>query len=316
MSLSHLSWRIVFFGTPSFAVPSLQRLLKGPDQVVAVVTQPDRGQGRGQKVVPSPVKQVGLQHGVRLLQPEKVREEGFQQEIRGISPDLLVVVAFGQILPKSLLAVAKSGAVNVHAALLPKYRGAAPISWTILNGDRVTGVTTIMMDEGMDTGDILLQKEILVGERETTETLHDRLSILGAELLQETVEKLKAGLLHGVSQDPSMATSAPMLKKEDGRIDWRRDAWAIDRQVRGFHPWPGAYTHWNGKLLKAYQGEAVSREPAGTPGTVLWTCPEYIEVATGKGSFLLREVQLEGKKRMKVGDFLPGRPIPVGTVFS
>ena len=316
MSLPLPSWRIVFFGTPSFAVPSLQRLLQGPDQVLAVVTQPDRGKGRGQKVVLSPVKQLGLQHGVRLFQPERVREEGFQQEIAGMSPDLLVVVAFGQILPKSLLTVTSSGAVNVHAALLPKYRGAAPISWTLLNGDRITGVTTIMMDEGMDTGDILLQKEIPVGERETTVTLHDRLSILGAELLQETIEKLKAGLLHGVKQDPDMATSAPMLKKEDGRIDWGRDAWAIDRQVRGFHPWPGAYTHWDGGLLKVYEGEAVLRDPAAMPGTVLWTCPEYIEVATGKGSFLLRLVQLEGKKRMKVGDFLPRAPDPLGTVFS
>jgi methionyl-tRNA formyltransferase len=315
MSLPSPSWRIVFFGTPPFAVPSLQKLLLGPDQVLAVVTQPDRGKGRGQKLVHSPVKELGLRHGVSLLQPERVREESLQQEISRISPDLLVVVAYGQILPKSLLTAAKSGALNVHAALLPKYRGAAPIAWTILNGDRVTGVTTIMMDEGMDTGDILLQKEIPVEERETTETLHDRLSILGAELLQETIEKLKAGALRGVKQDDSAATFAPILKKEDGRIDWGKDAGAIDRRVRGFRPWPGAYTHWDGRLVKVYEGEAVSRETAGTPGTVLWTCPEYVEVATGKGSFLLKEVQLEGKKRLRVGEFLPGHPIPVGTVF-
>jgi methionyl-tRNA formyltransferase len=316
MSLSEPFWRIVFFGTPSFAVPTLERLYQGPDQVMAVVTQPDRGKGRGQKVLYSPVKEAARRNRIPLFQPEKVREEAFQEEIKKISSDLFVVVAFGQLLPKSLLGIPKFGAINVHASLLPSYRGAAPVQWAILNDEKATGVTTIMMDEGMDTGDILLQREVTIGERENAETLHGRLSFAGAELLSETIERMKSGRLHPVKQNHSVATSAPVLRKEDGRIDWKKDARAVDCLVRGLFLWPGACTYWEEKLLKVFGGEGTERESGGIPGTVLWVCPEFIEVKSGKGSFLIREVQLEGKRRMKVKEFLLGHPIPVGTILK
>jgi len=309
-------WRIIFFGTPNFAIPTLKYLLQGPDEVIAVVTQPDREKGRGRKVIPSPVKELALQHGLTLLQPEKVREEAFQEKMKSLQPELFVVVAYGQILPKSLLKIPKHGAVNVHASLLPKYRGAAPIPWAILKGERLTGVTTMMMDEGMDTGDILLQIEIPIGEEETSETLHDRLALLGAQLLLETVRGMKAGNLHPIPQDHSKATYAPPLKKEDGRMDWSKEAKEIDRQVRAFNPWPGAFTEWNGQLLKIYRGEVRGKKSIGKAGTVAWVGLDFIEVETGKDFFLIKEVQLEGKRRMGVREFISGHPITVGTTFT
>ena len=308
-------WRIVFFGTPSFAVPTIRSLLQGSEEVIAVVTQPDREKGRGRKVVSSPVKELILPHGIPVLQPEKVKEETFQEHVKGLHPDLFVVVAYGQILPKLLLEIPRYGAVNVHASLLPKYRGPAPIVWVILKGEKVTGVTTMMMDEGMDTGDILIQAEIPIGEKETGETLHDRLALLGAQLLLETVTKMKAGDVRPIPQDHSKATYAPPLKKEDGHIDWRKDAEEIDHQVRAFHPWPGAYTDWESQLLKIYGGEVRKGMPTGKAGVVTWVGSDFIEVETGKDSFLIKEVQLEGKRRMVVRDFLSGHPIPGGTVF-
>jgi len=309
-------WRIVFFGTPAFAIPVLKNLLQGPDEVVAVVTQPDREKGRGRKVILSPVKELALQHGLTLFQPEKVREEAFQEKIKSLHPDLFVVVAYGQILPKSLLKIPKHGAVNIHASLLPKYRGAAPIPWAILKGERLTGVTTMMMDEGMDTGDILLQTEIPIGDEETSETLQDRLALLGAQLLLEIVRGMKAGNIHPIQQDHSKATYAPPLKKEDGQIDWGKEAKEIDRQVRALNPWPGAFTEWNGQLLKIYKGEVREETSERKAGIVSWVGSNFIEVGTGKDSFLIKEVQLEGKRRMSVRDFLAGHPVPVGTVFK
>jgi len=309
-------WRIVFFGTPSFAIHTLQGLLKGADQVVGVVTQPDREKGRGRKVVISPVKELALRHGLIPLQPEKAKGEAFQEALKGLEADLMVVVAYGQILPRSVLDIPKHGAVNVHASLLPKYRGAAPIAWAILNGERVTGVTTMVMDEGMDTGDILIQTETLIGNGETCETLHDRLASLGAQLLSETLEKMKAGTIRPIPQDHSKATFAPPLKKEDGHIDWNKEAEEIDRQVRAFNPWPGAFTELGGLLLKVYKGEIREKAPSGKAGTVVWVGSDFIEVETGKGSYLLKEVQLEGRRRMAIREFLSGHPIPVGTVFQ
>lgn len=310
------SWRIIFFGTPSFAIQTLRKLLQGPDEVVAVVTQPDREKGRGRKVIPSPVKELALQQGIPILQPEKAKEGAFQEKIKGLQPGVFVVVAYGQILSKSILKVPKYGAINVHASLLPRYRGAAPISWVILKGEKVTGVTTMMMDEGMDTGDILLQAEIPIGEEETAETLQDRLSLLGAQLLVETVAKMKAGDVRPTPQDHSKATYAPPFRKEDGRIDWTKEAREIDRQVRAFNLWPGAFTEWEGRLLKVYKGELREETPAGKAGVVTWVGSDFIEVGTGKDSFLIKEIQLEGKKRMSVKDFLSGHPIMVGTIFT
>ena len=312
-------WRIVFFGTPSFAVPTLKGLLGGPDEVVAVVTQPDRKKGRGQKVGLSAVKEELLQHGtsgILLFQPERVKDEAFQRSVNDLSPDLFAVAAYGQLLPKSLLEIPRHGAVNVHASLLPKYRGAAPVAWAILKGESVTGVTIMNMDEGMDTGDVLSQRETPIGAGETAETLHDSLASTGALLLLETVSKMKSGGVTPVRQDPSQATYAPLLKKEDGRINWKKEAKEIDRQVRAFDPWPGAFTQLHGQLLKIYRGR-VREGNAGTgKGTVLWVGTDFIEVGTGQGSFLIGEVQLEGKKRMDVREFLTGHPIPVGTAFE
>jgi len=314
--LSNPSWRIVFFGTPSFALLPLETLIQGSDEVVAVVTQPDREKGRRRKMVASPVKEVALQKGLSILQPEKAKEVSFQEELKGFGADLFVVAAYGQILPKTVLSLPKYGAINIHASLLPKYRGSAPIAWAILNGEKKTGITTMLMDEGMDTGDILLQSEIPIHEDETTETLQGRLASLGAQLLSETLEKMKKGEIHPTPQDHSKATYAPMLRKEDGQIDWKKGAEEIDRQVRGFHPWPGAYTEWQGQILKIYKGEVRKGKAAGKAGTVLWAGTDFIEIETGKDSYLLKEVQLEGKRRMSTRDFLAGHPIPVGTVFD
>ena len=308
-------WRTVFFGTPSFALPTLRTLFEGFDEVIAVVTQPDREKGRGRKVLFSPVKELALQHGLKPFQPEKAKEEAFQEALKILQPDLIVVVAYGQILPKSILKIPKYGAVNVHASLLPKYRGAAPIAWTILKGEKVTGVTTMVMDEGMDTGDILLQAEIPIGDEETCESLHDRLAPFGARLLRETLEKMKSGNIRSLPQDHSKATYAPPLKKEDGHIVWKKEAKEIDRQVRGFNPWPGAFTQWGDQLLKIYKGEIKERTPTGKTGAVVWVGSDFIEVETGKDSYLIKEVQLEGRKRMTIRDFLSGHPVSVGTVF-
>jgi methionyl-tRNA formyltransferase len=314
--LSAPPWRIVFFGTPSFALPTLQSLLGGRDQVVGIVTQPDREKGRGRKVVISPVKELALRYGLVPLQPEKAKEETFQEALRDLQPDIMVVVAYGQILPKSVLTIPKHGAVNVHASLLPKYRGAAPIAWAILKGERKTGVTTMVMDEGMDTGDILLQREVPIGVVDTCETLHDRLASLGAQLLLETLKKMKAGNIRSVPQDHAKATHAPPLKKEDGHIDWKKEALQIDRQIRAFNPWPGAFTKWGNQLLKIYQGEIRERTPVEKAGTVIWVGSDFMEVEAGKDSFLIKEIQLEGRRRMTLREFLSGHPIPVGTVFS
>jgi methionyl-tRNA formyltransferase len=313
--LSVPPWRIVFFGTPSFALPTLRDLLEEPDEVVGVVTQPDREKGRGRKMVISPIKELALQHDLTLLQPEKVKEEAFQEAVRGLQPDLFVVVAYGQILPKPVLNIPKYGAVNVHASLLPRYRGAAPIAWAILRGEKVTGVTTMVMDEGMDTGDILLQTEVPIGDEETCEDLHDRLASLGAQLLSKTLKKMKARDIRAIPQDHSKATYAPPLKKEDGQIDWRKGAAEIDRHVRAFHPWPGAFTKWGDRLLKIYRGEVRERTPAGKPGAVVWVGSDFIEVEAGKDSYLIEEVQLEGRKKMTIREFLSGHSISAGTVF-
>ena len=283
--------------------------------MVAVVTQPDREKGRGRKVVVSPVKELALQHDLLLFQPEKAKEEKFHEALRGCRPDLIVVVAYGQILPKSILSIPTHGAVNVHASLLPKYRGAAPIAWAILSGEKVTGVTTMVMDEGMDTGDILLQREVPIRGEETCETLHNRLASIGAQLLLETLAKMKEKNIRPISQNHSKATYAPPLKKEDGYINWKKEAKEIDRQIRAFNPWPGAFTKLDHQLLKIYKGEIRERPQTGKAGTVVWVGGDFIEVETGNDSFLIKEIQLEGRRRMTIREFLSGHPIPVGTVF-
>ena len=284
--------------------------------MVGVVTQPDREKGRGRRIVVSPVKEQALQYSLSPLQPEQAKEEAFQKALKGLQPDLIVVVAFGQILPKSVLSIPQYGAVNVHASLLPKYRGAAPIAWAILKGEKVTGVTTMVMDEGMDTGDILLQSEVPMGEDDTYQTLHDRLASLGARLLIETLDKMKEGNIQPNPQDPSKATYAPPLRKKDGHIDWRKDAEEIDRQVRALNPWPGAFARLDDRLLRIYRGAVRERALTGKAGTVAWVGTDFIEVEAGRNAYIIKEVQLEGRRRMSTREFLSGYPISVGTVFA
>lgn len=306
--------RIVFMGTPEFACPTLATLFARKEQVVAVVTQPDRPKGRGQQTLPPPVKSLALEHGVSVLQPVKVRLPESVEEIRALEPDLIVVVAFGQILPKALLDIPRLGCINVHASLLPRYRGAAPLNWCIINGESETGVTTMMMDVGLDTGDMLLKKVTPIDPDETTQALHDRLSVLGAELLAETLDQLVRGELTPEKQDDAITCYAPMLKKEDGLIDWEKESGRVKDQVRGMTPWPGAFSYLDDKLVKLYRVELASG--SGVPGTVLSACRNGIEVACGKGSVLITELQLEGKKRLPAAEFLAGCRLEPGTLLG
>jgi methionyl-tRNA formyltransferase len=310
--------RVVFMGTPEFACPTLQKLLDRGEEIIAVVTQPDRPKGRGQKTVPTPVKELAEKNGITVLQPLKVRAPEFIETVKAMNPDLIVVVAFGQILPKALLDIPKFGCINVHASLLPRYRGAAPLNWCIINGETETGVTTMLMDEGLDTGAMLLRKTTVIGPDEDTSALHDRLSILGAEALSETLDMLMAEKLVPEKQDDSIACYAPILKKEHGLIDWNCMADAIRNMVRGMSPWPGAYTLFGGKLLKIYKLRIGNAKPGdtATPGTVLKAGREGIEVRCGGGSVIVDELQLEGRKRLSAGEFLAGCKIAPGTIFG
>lgn len=302
--------RIVFMGTPEFACPTLRTLIERGEQVVAVVTQPDRPKGRGQQTLPPPVKLLAQLHGIPVLQPVKVRHPDAIEEIRGLKPDLIVVIAFGQILPKALLEIPGKGCINVHASLLPRYRGAAPLNWCIINGERETGVTTMLMDVGLDTGDMLLKRTTPIDPDEDTLSLHDRLSRIGAELLAETIDLAAQGRLAPEKQDDALTCYAPMLKKEDGLIDWGKDAPGIKNLVRGMTPWPGAYSYLDDKLLKVYRVQSASG--TGTPGEVLAAGRDGIEVACGEGSVIIHELQLEGKKRLPAAEFLAGCKLEPG----
>jgi methionyl-tRNA formyltransferase len=306
--------RVVFMGTPDFACPTLQRLIDRGEEILAVVTQPDRPKGRGQKFLPPPVKALAERYALPVLQPLKVRAPEFIDIMREMKPDLIVVVAFGQILPKALLEIPKHGCINVHASLLPRYRGAAPINYCIINGETETGVTTMLMDVGLDTGDMLLKKVTSIDPEEDSQSLHDRLSVLGADSLDETLELLRAGSLMPEKQDDSLTCYAPMLKKEDGRIDWNSEPSTIKNLVRGMNPWPGAFTYFDDKFLKIYRVRTGSG--TGIPGTVLDAGKNGIEVACASGSVILEEVQLEGKKRLPVRDFLAGCRIESGMILG
>jgi methionyl-tRNA formyltransferase len=306
--------RIIFMGTPEFACPTLSKMIERGEQVVAVVTQPDRPKGRGQQTLPPPVKVLAEEHGIPVLQPVKVRQPDVIEQIRSYNPDLIVVVAFGQILPKALLEIPRHGCINVHASLLPRYRGAAPLNWCIINGETETGITTMMMDVGLDTGDMLLKKSTPIDPDEDTRSLHDRLSKIGADLLADTLDQLAAGKLVPEKQDDAVTCYAPMLKKEDGLIDWGKDACSIKNLVRGMTPWPGAYSYLDDKLLKVYRVQYASG--TGTPGCVIRAGRDGIEVACGTGSIILHELQLEGKKRLAAGEFLAGCKLEPGAVLG
>lgn len=302
-------------GTPEFAVPSLKALVEAGFNIVSVATQPERPRGRGLKVKPSPVKQAALEHGLDVIEPEKLRDRKFIGSLEALAPDVIVVVAYGKILPREMLEVPGLGCVNLHASILPRYRGAAPINWAIIKGEKKTGVTTMLMDEGMDTGPVLLTEEVTIGGAETAGELFEKLAEVGAALLVKTIGLLEDKKIKPVAQDEASATYAPMLKKSDGRIDWEKGAGEIGNLVRGLYPWPGVHTCWKGKLLKIHGGRALTGTEAATPpappdaqrpGTVVETSAEGIRVKCGSGIFEITELQMEGKRRMSAGDFLKG----------
>ncbi|MDD2308011.1 MAG: methionyl-tRNA formyltransferase [Desulfuromonadaceae bacterium] len=307
-------WRTIFMGTPGFACPTLQGLIDRGEHIVAVVTQPDRPKGRGQRMMAPPVKELAEKSGIPVYQPLKVRDPDFVDIIRGLKPDVIVVVAFGQILPKALLEIPPHGCINVHASLLPRYRGAAPLNWCLINGESETGVTTMLMDVGLDTGDMLLVKRTPLDENEDIVSLHDRMASMGAELLGETIDRLAAGDLIPQPQNSADSCYAPMLKKEDGIINWHADARTIHNQVRGLAVWPGACTTVGGQTLKIFR-TAVGKG-SGVPGTVLQATKDQLEVACQTGSLFLQELQLAGKKRLDCASFLAGYPVAEGSLMG
>jgi len=296
---------LVFCGTPRFAVPTLESLVKAGFRVPLVVTQPDKPRGRGMELAPSPVKERALQFGLSLAQPEKIKaNEDFHAQLTAIQPDAIIVVGYGRIIPQWMIDLPRWGNLNLHASLLPKYRGAAPIQWAIARGESVTGVTTMRIDAGLDTGDILLQEGIPIEPQDTAETLSPRLAAIGAELIIETLRGLQAGTVQPRPQDPSQATLAPILKKEDGRISSDLTAQEIVNRLRGFRPWPGAFTSFRGKTLNLWQAQVVDRPV--TTGELLIEQGRIIAGCAPGTALELLEVQPEGKKRMSAADFVHG----------
>jgi methionyl-tRNA formyltransferase len=314
--MNNQPYRIIFMGTPEFAVPSLRALLNGPDRVVAVVTQPDRPRGRGRKLTQPPVKTLAAEAGIPVLQPASVRTEEFMRELRSFDPDLIAVVAFGRILPGPLLGLPPLGTVNVHGSLLPRYRGAAPIQWAILNGDDTTGVTIMQMDEGLDTGDILLTRALPITPEDTAATLAAKMAELGGNLLREALEAMRLDKLPAVPQNEAQATAAPPLTKEQGMVDWQLPAEVIGCQIRGLDPWPTAFTLLAGKRLRLVAPSVVAGDNTATPGSILGADQDGMLIATGRGRLLIREIQLEGAKRLPVAAFLRGHKLPPGTVLG
>jgi methionyl-tRNA formyltransferase len=305
--------RIIFMGTPDFAVPSLEALLKSDDQVVGVVTQPDRPKGRGQEVIPSPVKLLCQREGIPLLQPLKMKDPAFLEALRQWKPDVITVTAFGRILPPAILTLPPRGCINVHGSLLPKYRGAGPIQWAVIRGERETGITTMLMDEGMDTGDMLLQEKVAIHPDDTADALAVRLADVGGRLLIETLRRLKAGTLTPQPQDHAQATMAPLLTKEDGLIDWTLTAMEIGHRVRGLSPWPGAYTQVNGERWVIWRVAVEEESQKAAPGTVAKVTKDRIDVATGGGTIQLIEIQPSNSRRMTVAQYLAGHRLTEGT---
>ena len=305
--------RLVFMGTPDFASSSLEALLRSDDSVVGVVTQPDRPKGRGQILTPSPVKLLAQRAQIPLLQPLKMKDPEFLHALAGWSPDLIAVAAFGRILPPAILSLPPQGCINVHGSLLPKYRGAGPIQWAIVNGETETGITTMLMDEGMDTGAMLLQEALPITPDDTAGTLSPRLAALGGRLLVETIARLKAGTLVPRPQDSSRATLAPLLKKEDGAIDWALPATALANRVRGLSPWPGAHIRMaGGDRWTIWRALALPGPVTEPPGVIVAITNEAIHVATGDGILAVMELQPANSRRMAVSQYLAGHPVAVG----
>ncbi|MEN8141389.1 MAG: methionyl-tRNA formyltransferase [Thermodesulfobacteriota bacterium] len=312
--------KIIFMGTPAFAVPSLQTLIDRPEEeVVAVVCQPDRRQGRGRKLMPPPVKELAQRHGIPVLQPTKIRTQGFLDEIKGYGPDLIVVTAYGRILPGPLLNLPPLGTINVHGSLLPKYRGAAPVQRAILAGETETGITIMAMDEGMDTGDILLPGSMIIEPSDTAASLAVKMAALGGHLLDEALDLLRADRLPPIPQDDALATEAPLLNKEEAPIDWSRSAKQISCQIRGLDPWPKARCQHNDTCLYPFSPEVAAEDEVpqeAAPGTVLTVGKNNLTVATGDGVLRISEIQAQGKKRMGVSDFSRGYDLKPGDILS
>ncbi|MBA4551629.1 methionyl-tRNA formyltransferase [Thermoactinomyces vulgaris] len=305
-------------GTPDFAVPSLRLLLEEKDQVevIGVVTQPDRPKGRKKVLTPPPVKVEAIKHDLPVFQPQKLRSEEAIRQVLELQPDLIVTAAYGQILPEPVLNAPKYGCINVHASLLPKYRGGAPIHHAIINGEKETGVTIMYMVKALDAGDMLLQRAIPITSGDNVGTMHDKLANLGAELLKEVLPSILDGTVQAVPQDDEQATFAPNITREDEKIDWERTAQELDCQIRGLCPWPVAYTLWKGKPFKIWKASVVNEETQGEPGTVIRLDADGIVVATGKGLLRLTEVQPSGKKPMPTRQFINGRQMKAGDRFG
>jgi len=308
-------YKIIYMGSPEFAIPPLQGLFE-KEKIIAVITQPDKPKGRGLKLSPCPVKEWALSQNLKVLDPPKIKNTEFIETLKSFSPDLIVVCAYGKILPKEILEIPRFGCWNIHASLLPKYRGASPINWAILEGEKETGITIMLMDEGMDTGPILLQKKLPILEEDTAITLSQKLSLLGKEAILEAINLHKQNKLKAFPQPEDGISYAPLLKKEDGFFTFEEPADLIERKVRAFLPWPTAHTYYKNKLLKVFSAKAVSIEHKKTAGTILKIEKEGILVATSKGAILLKELQLEGKKRLSGYEFACGQRLKTDALLE
>lgn len=314
--------KVIFMGTPDFSVGTLRALAEAGHEVVLAVTQPDKPKGRGEKMQMTPVKEAALEYGIPVFQPKKIRTAECVEELRRYNADIMVVIAFGQILPKEILEMTPYGCVNVHASLLPKYRGAAPIQWAVINGEEVSGVTTMQMDEGLDTGDMLLKTEIILDQKETGESLHDKLAEAGAKLCVETLKGLEEKTIVPQKQGESPTAYASMLKKEMGNIDWKKPAAVTERLIRGLNSWPSAYTQWDGKTMKIWSADVPEAERTDTgadmaaPGTVVKVEKDGFCVQTGDGCLKVTQLQIPGKKKMDAAAFLRGYEMKVGEVLG
>jgi methionyl-tRNA formyltransferase len=309
-------YRIVFMGTPQFSVAGLRALHENGYDIALVVTQPDRPRGRGRKVTPSPVKATAMDLGIQVIQPASIKTAGFADQIKSHKPDFQIVIAYGKILPENVLAIPRVGTINIHASLLPKLRGPAPIQWAIINGEKETGICSMLMDKGMDTGDILLTAPEPIKPGDTAGTLHDRLAAKGAKVLIDTLKKFADHAIHPVPQDHSLATYAPLLTKDDGLINWNKSATSLERFVRGVTPWPGAYTFFGETRLKIFKSEPIAAGTTEPPGTVQLGFPDELRVTTGDGVLSILEIQGASGKRMAIADFLKGHAIPPGAVLG
>lgn len=305
--------KIIFMGTAEFAVPSLNLIFEKKYNIVTVITQPDKKAGRGMKLTPPPVAVAASTLGLPLYQPKSVKSARVLDKIKALKPDLIIVVAYGKLLPNELLDIPPLGCINIHPSLLPKYRGAAPLNWPIINGDKQTGTTIMYINDELDAGDIILQETIDIAESDTTITIHNKLAPMSATLLAKAIEKIKT--LKPVPQDPAKATLAPILTKNDGLIDWNKSATEIRNRIRGMQPWPSAYTHLDGKRVRIFDATILDDSTPDKPGT-LHLSGEHIVVATSSGKLSINELQLEGKKRMRVQDFLNGHKITNGMILD